>query len=1033
MKSPEGDPGNLEIPVRNSSDTQLPKTRGISVSTTEVRQRLKEELTVGCTFAGRYQIIEELGRGGMGKVYKVLDGEIEEKVALKLLNPEVAGDRRTIQRFRDELKLARKISHRNVCRMFDLNREGRIYYIIMEYVAGEDLKSSIKRMGPLTAGKAILIAKQVCEGLAEAHRLGVVHRDLKPQNIMIDREGNARIMDFGIARSLKTKGITETGVIVGSPEYMSVEQVEAREVDQRSDIYSLGIILYEMLTGRVPFDGDTPLSIAVKHTTETPTDPREINAQIPEELSRVILKCMKKERQRRYQSAEQLLAELTDLEKDFPTTERILPKGRPSTSKEITVSFNLKKPHLKALAFAAILVVAGMIILQVVPQERAVSMPTAKPSLAVLPFQNIPGDGSLDTWVNGLSGLLTADLGQSRYVRVLSCGKVFSILKGLGLLGAQKYSPEDLKAVAIQGRLDYILKGSFFTADKRFIIIVMVQDPHTGSVISTRRAECRGEEEISGVIDELTKRIKLDLSLSGDQVSSDIDKNLAEISTSFPEAYKRYIRGWENHLNAGDSYETIEFMRKAAAVDPEFAMAYRVMAQEYGQMDSVAQMWTCLQKALELKDRLSLREFYLTQGQLYSMSEETYDKAVKAYNKLLKIYPEDWDGNLNLGLLCQDLEQWNEATERLEVLIGNNEETSGPYTNQAEAYMAQGMYDKAREVLRDYLSGFPDEVWVRAKISNVYLCQGRLDLALREAEKALLVDSTCIYPSLMGDIYHCKGDLRRAKKVYQKILEREETASQYYGRFRLAALCLSQGGFEKSKEQLREATALAEEVGDTECQMWSHSYSAQLHLASGDPEEALQEWGKAQNMSVRGGLDWPLGLHLKGLIYLKMKSMDEAQRTADELKAALQKRTNKKLMRYYHHLVGMIELEKGNISQAIVSLELALSLLPFQHSELDDDALFLYPLATAFHDVGELEEAQKYYKRITSLTTGRLFFGDMFAKSLYMLGKIYEEKGWGEKATEHYGRFIAHWQDADPGIPEVDDAEKRLAKLRKQS
>ncbi len=177
------------------------------------------------------------------------------------------------------------------------------HFITMEYVPGQDLRGLIRQTGQLTVGTAISIAKQVCEGLTEAHRLGVIHRDLKPQNVMIDKEGNARIMDFGIARSVSGKGITGAGVMVGTPEYMSPEQVESKETDQRSDIYSLGVILYEMVTGRVPFEGDTPLSVAVKHKTETPPDPKDINTQIPDDLSHLILRCQEKDKEKRYQSA----------------------------------------------------------------------------------------------------------------------------------------------------------------------------------------------------------------------------------------------------------------------------------------------------------------------------------------------------------------------------------------------------------------------------------------------------------------------------------------------------------------------------------------------------------------------------------------------------------------------------------------------------------------------------------------------------------------------------------------------------------
>ena len=348
---------------RNAADTRFCGQCGTALNpseaTTETIRAVVKEIERGSLLFGRYEVVEEIGIGGMGKVYRVFDKKIHEMVALKLIRPEIGTDKEIIERFSQELKTARKIAHRNVCRMFDIGEEAGTHYITMEFVTGEDLRTLINRIGQLTVGKTIEIAKQICEGLAEAHALGIIHRDLKPQNIMIDREGKPKIMDFGIARFVRMKGVTAPGTVIGTPEYMSPEQAEGKEADQRSDIYSLGIILFEALTGKVPFEGDTPLSIALKHKIETPPDPRKFNAHIPEDLNRLILKCLAKEREKRYQTASEIIGELDKIEKGIPTTQRVLPEKKPLTAREITIKFKMKKvlvPGGAILALAALAV-----------------------------------------------------------------------------------------------------------------------------------------------------------------------------------------------------------------------------------------------------------------------------------------------------------------------------------------------------------------------------------------------------------------------------------------------------------------------------------------------------------------------------------------------------------------------------------------------------------------------------------------------------------------------------------------------------
>jgi serine/threonine protein kinase len=1005
--------GNCATPLPVPSEAYLSRTKTLLTPF--------QELSRGSVFAGRYEILDELGEGGMGKVYRVIDKKINEEVSLKLIRPEIASDKNTIERFGNELKLARKIAHRNVCKMYHFSEEAGTHYIIMEYVRGEDLKGMIRMMGQMSPSQVVSIAKQVCKGLTEAHNLGVIHRDLKPQNIMIDRGGNARIMDFGLARLISAKGITGAGVMLGTPEYISPEQAETKDVDHRTDIYSLGVILYEMVTGRLPFEGETAISIAMKHKSEVPRDPTNYNPQIPQDLSNVILKCMEKDPENRYQSVREIQDELEKIEQAFPTSERVVPRKTPITSKEVTVRFSLRKLFIPVLVFVAVIIV-GVIIWQLLPKEEAIPFPSDKPSLAVMYFKNNTGDVSLNHWRSALSDLLITDLSQSRYIRILSGERLFYILRQLGQQEATTFSSDILKEVATKGRVENILVGSFTRAADKFRINITLQDANSGELLSSESVEGVGEESFYAMVDELTRKIKSNFEFSKQEVVDDIDREVITITTSSPEAYKYYSEGRKFHLEA-EYFKSLSSMQKALKIDPEFAMAYRSAAMSFSNMGTTAAKRKNMEKAFELRYRVSERERYIIEGDYYRTSWRTNDKAMEAYLKLLELYPEDSIGNTNLGILYADMEEWDKAIKLYEVIMQNSPESHFSFWNVSEVYAAMGLYDKARKALEEYINNNPDHSRFHIKIATFFLYQGEFDRALAELDKALSFDPTD--PELQGEVlalkghtYLLKGNLIKAEEEYFKW---KGGGGDTKRRMNLAMLYLLQGKFEKTEDLFQKKPVLTEPLG-------------YLHLRNRKPKEAIKTFDEVWNTAVR--IDDRFSqirvLHAKGLALLQMGAVDEALNSASELKELIQEWVNKKDIRLYFHLMGMIEFENGEFSKAINSLEMAWDLLYAPNDQRPEyHAIFLYSLAQAYKSAGDLDKAEEEFHKIISLVKGRLSSGDLYAKSFYMLGKIYEQKGLKANAIEHYERFLDLWKDADPGIAEVGEARNRLAELKK--
>jgi len=745
--------------------TKLISSEGSDVTST--MEMPKEELIRGSTLANRYEIIEELGKGGMGRVYRVEDTKLKQEVALKLIKFEIAKDKETIERFRNELKTARMIAHKNVCRMFDLGEAEGAHFITMEYVRGENLKNMIRVSGQLGIGTAVSAAEQVCEGLSEAHRLGVVHRDLKPSNIMIDREGNVRIMDFGIARSLESRGITEVGMLIGTPEYMSPEQVEGKEADQRSDIYSLGIILYEMVTGKVPFEGDTPFTIGVKHKSEMPQNPKELNSQIPDDLSRLILQCLAKEKERRYQTAEELRRDLERIGKGIPTTERIIPVRRPLTSKEITVKFTVKKFFIPAASIVA-LVVIGMILWQAVFRKAVFPTAPSQHSVAVLPFIDLSPQKEHEWLSDGISEAMITALSRLKGLRVPARTSSF-FFKG---------KDPDIQEIGQKLNVENVLEGSVQVAGDVLRVNAQLISVKDGFHLWSDKFDLKLEDVFS-IQDEIAQEVvkALKVRLLGEE-----EIQLTKKYTDNLEAYNLYLQGrffW-NKRDRGNLEKSIEYFEKALEKDPNYALAYAGLADSYmvlgnnafvSPAEAYPKARELALKALEMDHRLA--EAHATLALIEIDYDWDWAGADEEFKLALQIDPGYGFAHAGYAFLLSCLGRHEEAIKEIKTARDLDPLSPRIVANVGFVIYNSRKYDHALKELKKAIELYPEHAQNYIYAARIYAALNRYEeayAALQRYKEITGAESQ----TYLAYVYAKWGKREEAEELLQKTVERSK-------------------------------------------------------------------------------------------------------------------------------------------------------------------------------------------------------------------------------------------------------------------
>jgi serine/threonine protein kinase/Flp pilus assembly protein TadD len=966
-----------------------------------------------------YKILEKLGEGGMGVVYLAEDTKLKREVAIKFLPQYITADQEQKKRFELEAQAAASLNHPNITTIYAIEESDSEVFIVMEYIDGIELKDKIKSE-PISIEEAVKIVIQIAEGLGAAHRKGIVHRDIKSQNIMIKGDGKVKIMDFGLAILKGASRLTQAGSTLGTTAYMSPEQTRGAELDHRTDIFSFGVVLYELLTAHLPFNGEHQAAIVYSVVYENPQPLAHFNDKVTPELERIVNKALSKDKDERYRHVDDMLADLRRERKNLEYTQagyiKSSTSGQVGYEKIPEIKIWQRNKIVKIIIPAIVVLIIISVFIFLNPFKSSVneeqSAGTLKNSLAVMYFENIPDPEDKDHNSEMLTNLLITSLSQVKGLEVISRERLLNIQKDLGQ-DNKTISASFANQVAKQAGVNAMLIGSILQEKPNLAVTTRLIDVRSGNIISSQQVTIYKVAKIFSLVDTLALLIRKNLPVSLGE--SGKIKSIADVTTKSPEAYRAYTAGLEL-LEKRYVKEAVAAFSRAIELDKNFAMAYYYLSKVQSFTGVTDASQKSLKKAIELADRTTERERLQILTYNYAQ-ENNFPKAVEGYNQLIEKFPLDINSYVQLGanLYAQALLEPEKGLEILRqgLIIEPSSKTLQNLLGYIYAWL-----NKRKEAIHTanaYINMAPAEPNPYDTKGDLYAWFRDYDSSRAAYRKAISLRSDFISNARLGSYSILDNDYDNARKYFNACSFELPLVEVHRGQIKNAEEKLSNlpGSQITGSNKLRTLINYSYEAGQ---------YPEMLKLANQLSTELKKD--PTDKIYGRDYLTWAMVKN--GRISEAHSVFSDLENDVNGISAFLQ------MIGDYTY--ALISLEEGKNESALKRFRKVIQTLPPNHEPYIFYSIALLRTGQISEAITELQKL-KYWPNhgdlyiVRGLPGSNLDWPIPAVKAYYWLGIAYEKQGNKEKAIAEFKKFIEIWKDADFTSPELKDAKVQIQKL----